>query len=1318
VPRSYRSFRSLALLAIVIACDASVVPRQAQAQAPLASRITQPIDDNVRVTLKGNVHPLAQPRFDQGAVPDSFPVERALLILERSPDSESDLQQFLQEAHRPGSPSYHQWLTPGQFATLYGPQDSEVAAVSTWLQSRGFSIARVTSGKTAIEFSGTAGQLREAFHTEIHTYTINGETHHANNTDPQIPAALAPVIAGLTPVNDFRPRSHMETLGHASYDLKTHKVTPQWTLSNGLLALAPGDLAVQYDLNPLYGAGTNGNGVTIGIIGASDVDPTVVANYRSIFGLPAGTLNVVLDGADPTPGEGNWATGESYLDVEVSGSVAPGATINLYTAADTTVQSGLLLAAQRAVDDDQAPVLSTSYGTCEQQLGSSGNQFWAGLWEQATAQGQSSFVSAGDSGSAGCDDFGIPQPAGLGLAVSGFASTPWNIAVGGTDFFYTTYNGSTSAQQAQLATYWNLTPTDQPATSLLQPVPEQPWNRSFGLNLTNGGVFDQSSPGIVGGSGGASSCISGVAASGGEFASCTAGYPKPAWQSGKGVPSDGARDIPDVSLFAAAAENDSSYLVCVGIDDCIEFEGNISVEGVGGTSASSPAMAGIVALINQKYGRQGQANFILYPLAAQHPSAFHDVTVGSNNVPCDGGSPDCTVSTLDDNTKGFLTLGHYYATAGYDEASGLGSVDANLLVEFWNSLSFTSTSTSLSLSQTSFTHGTPIHVSVGVTGDGGTPSGDVGLVTTAAPTINTGVTALTLQSGAASATVDDFPGGQYQLTAKYTGDTIFASSNSTPVILNVTPEPNTINLSGSYWSNAANSFMPIATGGTYAFGTYFAIDAQPIGANAPQGGTDGIATGTISFTDVATSATLSSAPVNLNSKGIAEWQSSVELPVGASSVTASYAGDASFSASTSSTPLTFTVSKAQTAGFLDATPTPIALGSPTTLMLSIGTLYAGPPCEDGNCTFAFPLVASPTGTVTFSLGTTTLGTVPLTSGASLGAGNAEVNLIVPNLPLGTDAVTASYSGDASYTPATFSSNVVVEQPVTLTASANPPTVNRAEFTQITANVTGGNGMPVPTGTVNFAGMGPGTGFSDTETLNNGSVTSKPIAGGIFLPGAAPITVTYNGDSTYGPATTTVSFTVVSGDQLPFSLGSTSVSIAPGATTGNASSVTVTPVGGFTGSVYLSCTLTSSPAGAQDLPTCNIGSPVDISNANAAMASMTVNSTAPVSSGGVSPSLNWYLPNGPRWLAVFAAALLFALLSFSLPLSPRRDWRRLVSFLSVLGLLGILAACGEGGGVKTPTNPGTTAGNYTFTVNATISPNGASEAQTIVTVTVQ
>ena len=269
--------------------------------------------------------------------------------------------------------------------------------------------------------------------------------------------------------------------------------------------------------------------------------------------MPANPLNIVIDGADPGQ---NYAVGESYLDVELSGAVAPGATINLYTAADTSVQSGLYLAAERAVDDDQASILSTSYGLCEQDLGSAGNQFLYSLWEQAAAQGQTPFVSAGDGGPAGCDNFNNEQPAQHGIAMNGFSSTPWNVSVGGTDFYYSSYDQNSAAQQTQLETYWDTVATIFPTTSLLQPVPEQAWNDPFGLNLATGGVYNSSIPSIVAGSGGPSNCATGADASDGTYSSCSAGHSKPSWQMGKGVPNDGVRDLPDVSLFAAAGEND------------------------------------------------------------------------------------------------------------------------------------------------------------------------------------------------------------------------------------------------------------------------------------------------------------------------------------------------------------------------------------------------------------------------------------------------------------------------------------------------------------------------------------------------------------------------------------------------------------------------------------------------------------------------------------------------------------------------------------------------------------------------------------------
>lgn len=1225
------------------------------------------------------------------------------LILQRSPEREASLRQFLQKAHTPQNPSYHKWLRPEQFGSLYGPLDSEITTVTLWLQKHGFSVARVTRGKTALEFSGTAGQLRQAFNTEIHTYLVNGEEHHANNRDPQIPAALAPAIAGITPMNDFRPRSYVEILGQASYDPGTHQVTPQWTFpaTPPFYVLAPGDFAVQYDLNPLYSAGTNGAGITIGIIGASNVDPTVVAAYRSLFGLPAGTLNVIIDGNDPGQ---NGAYVESYLDVEVSGAVAPGAKINLYTSADTAVQSGLYLAAQRAVDDDEATVLSTSYGICEQNIGSAGNQFWAGVWEQAAAQGQTSFVSAGDGGSAGCDDFDEDQPAQFGLAVNGFGSTPWNVSVGGTDFYYTSYNGNTSTQAAELATYWNSTPTNLPATSLLKTIPEQPWNRPFGLNLSTGGVYNASPPSIVAGSGGASSCVTGVAASNGTYSSCTAGYPKPSWQSGPGVPKDGVRDLPDVSLFAAVGENYSFYPICVASGECVPADGGVTITGVGGTSASSPAMAGIMALINQRYGAQGQADFTLYPLATQHSSVFHDVAVGSNIVPCMPNTPNCSISSASDNTNGFYTLGVYRATAGYDRASGLGSVDANELVSNWNSLTFTPTTTTLSLSQTAFTHGTPITVNVGVTGKGGTPSGEVALVTTASPAANTGLSELPLQNGSASASVNSLPGGQYKLKARYSGDSIFASSTSALVSVNVSPEPSSVTLSGSYINYAANAVEPLTNGGSYPYGTPIFLDAQPRAANAPACGFDGIPTGTVSFTDAATAGTAASGALHLDRSGTAEWIPSTGFAVGNHSVSAGYSGDASFNPSSTSTPFTFTITKTTPSATLTANPPAIGLGASTILNLIVGITAA---------------VSRPTGTATFYSGSTALGTATLGPAPYYNPSVASANLtlssalLTPSGVTGTYPVTASYNGDSNYNAVTTSSvNVMVMQNASLSGSANPSSANEFQSFTVTGTVVPAKNQPAPTGGIDFYAVGPnGTWTAYGNLLVNGSA-SFTFPGSYFGVGAVSVQVSYSGDTVYAPASVTVPVTIT----VPFTLGATPIAIAtPGATTGNTSTVTVTPVNGFTGTVSLSCGLTSSPKGAQDLPTCTIPGSVNITNAKAIQVPMDILSTAASSSALLNP-----LRNQQRWLAANAGVMVAAFVLLGVPLQ-RRSRRHLASFLFMLALLVCFVGCGggssSGGGGGGGGNPGTTAGTYTFMVNGEFTATGGGSVVQAATVTV-
>ncbi|HWZ97945.1 MAG TPA: Ig-like domain repeat protein [Candidatus Dormibacteraeota bacterium] len=1274
-------------------------PQFARAQSAAPSAIPA-VNSQQRVTLSGNVHPLAQARFDHGAVADSTPAPRLLLLLRRSPQQESALQEFLLQVHRPGTPTFHAWLKPEQFAAKFGPSDADVTTVTNWLKSQGFANLHLSKAKNFLEFSGTAGQLRNAFQTEIHSYIINGEEHHANNSDPQIPSDLAPIVAGLVTLNDFPAKSHATILGTAKMDSATHKIIADWTFRQGLYPLAPADFAVQYNLNSLYSASTNGSGVSIGIISASNVDPSVVATYRTFFSLPANPVNVVLDGADPGL---NSAAGEAYLDVELAGAVAPNAKIVLYTSLGNTVQNGLYLAALRAVDDDEATVLSTSYGLCEQDLGSSGNLFWSTVWQQAAAQGQTSFVSAGDGGSAGCDNFNIPQPASRGLAVSGFASTPWNIAVGGTDFAYQSYAGTEAQQNAELATFWkNPVTPPLPSESLLKRIPEQPWNRAFGLNLSNANPPDLAS--IVGGSGGASSCATGTDASDGTFSSCTSGHPKPSWQSGTGVPTDGVRDLPDISLFAASGENDTFYPICVVSTQCVVTSDGFSFSGAGGTSASSPAMAGIMALINQKFGRQGQANYILYALAAQHPSVFHDITIGSNNVPCQSGSPNCTASTRNDNTNGLLTLGNYYSTAGYDQASGLGTVDAAALIANWNSIHFTATNTSLSVNPTTFTHGTVATVTANVTGTGGAPSGDVALVTTATPASNTGLAPLTLSNGSASGTLNNLPGGQYTLTAHYPGDNRFASSDSQPVTVNISPEDSTTSLSGRYFYFGQTAYTTFTNGGTYQYGLVPGIDAQPLGVHAPVGSNDGLATGTVIFTDSASTGSLSSPSISINLNGLAEWRPDSPL-VGSHSISASYSGDASFHPSTSTTPLTFTITKTTPSAELfinqstsqSASPVVMGLNDTIPAVAHIGITTKG---------------LFPTGPVKFfadniSLGTAQLAQWPFNKTVS------EATLDLSGLSLGSHSITATYDGDANYNGVTLSPvSVLVKQPATVGISA-PNIANLVQNFNVTANVTGVNGQPAPTGSVVFTAVG---GF-DTSVfggdLINGA-TSSSVDPGFFGLATVAFTAQYLGDSVYAPHTVNFSVAIV----LPFSVSGTPVTIsAPGITTGNTSTLTMTPAAGFTGPVNLTCA-PKTPSTAATAPTCSIPASVAITGANPVAATMTINTTAPHTSIALIPPI---FPYNFPWQPLLAASLFLLLLA----IYPRTRRRLVFAALILSFSAGLFAGCG-GGASSTPPPPvqipGTAPGTYIFTVTAsTPGPNAGLavvSTQTTVTVTVQ
>ena len=574
----------------------------------LASGVTQAVDDRDTVVLNGNVHPLARAEFDAGAVDTSLPMERMILALRLSAEKRADLDRLLAEQQDPASPNFHRWLTPEEFGERFGPTPEELAVVTDWLESEGFVIEEVAKGRMWVNFSGTVADVERAFHTQIHHFIVDGELRQANAWDPAIPRALSHVVAGVVSLHNF-PRHPMNNGVHP---LAPEELNPDYT-SGSNHYISPGDFAIIYNVNTLYSAGIDGTGQTVAIVGRTHPSATNWSTFRSTMNLPANAPQVVVNGTDP--GDlGADEDGEADLDVEWSGAVAKGATVKFVISKSTSSTDGVDLSAQYIVNNNVAPVMSTSFGQCESTMGSSENTFYNNMWSQAASQGITSFVSSGDSGAAGCNG-GSDSSGSGGLAVSGLASTPYNVAVGGTQF-----NDTSSP-----STYWNSSNStgDVSAKSY---IPEIAWNESG--NVSGGS-------GLWASSGGKSSI-----------------YSKPSWQVCTGVPADGQRDVPDISLTAAGHDG---YLV--------ETQGSLAA--IGGTSASSPSFAGLMALVVQKTGaRQGNANTRIYQLAnAQYTSGgtviFHDATSGNNSVP---------------------GLTGYSCTTGYDLVTGVGSVDSAAFV--------------------------------------------------------------------------------------------------------------------------------------------------------------------------------------------------------------------------------------------------------------------------------------------------------------------------------------------------------------------------------------------------------------------------------------------------------------------------------------------------------------------------------------------------------------------------------------------------------------------------------------------------------------
>lgn len=929
--------------------------------AQLRPRLTDPIQDSERVTLTGNIHPLARGEFDLGAAPPDLLMSRMLLVLKRGEEQEAELQKLLQDQQDKSSPRYHQWLTPEQFGQQFGPADEDIQTVTQWLESQGFQGIRVGKGRAVIEFSGTAAHVQRSFGTSIHRFLVDREEHWANSTEPSIPAALSPAVAGVFTLHNFfkKPDVHVdETPFVANAKRSAH---PEFTSGPTDHALAPADFEKIYNFDPSQVP--FGSNSTIAVVARSNINTQDVLSFQNYTNRLTSFLSVVLNGPDPGDLGGDDEL-EAVLDATWAGLIGSH-TVQLVVSQSTATTDGIDLSELYIIDNNLADVMSESFGTCEGNATSSQAAGVSALAQQAAAQGITYVVSAGDSGSAGCDDPHTQTTASHPASVNLLAATPYTVAVGGTQFNENGHN----------ATYWSSTTDQTTLGSAISYIPENVWNESC-----KSGQSGCTKPAIWAGGGGSSKFFS-----------------KPSWQTGvNGIPADGARDLPDVSLTTAAHD---PYLICLRGSCNPDSQGKIRFVGVSGTSASAPAFAAIIGFVAQKAGtRLGVPNYILYRLAAAENLAqcnassttlpanncvFNDVTVGNNAVPGETGYGTGSPS--------------YKSGAGYDLATGLGSVNIGNLISQWSTVTFNPTTTSFSINPTTVVHGSGLNVTGSVThsGGAGTPTGTAWIVEGAGSanlnesTLIGGNSPLELpldSSASFSGAFHSLPGGTYQLNVHYSGDQVYGGSDGTSVPVTVQAEPTTVSFS-VLTKDAGGNLVPF-TGGPFGTSVYFQTHlswASGIGKPSEY----------VLLYDHNASV----AQVYPDAKGDA-ISTATQLPAGQHSITAAYYGDFSLSSSFNNKSISFSISQIPTSTTLTSKQSAQSL----TLTATLSANATGTP---------------PTGSITFTSGSTVLGTSPLANGTTTGGTvQATASFDATQLATGTYSVVATYQGDTNYTSST------------------------------------------------------------------------------------------------------------------------------------------------------------------------------------------------------------------------------------------------------------------------------------------------------------
>jgi subtilase family serine protease len=1033
-----------------------------------------------------------------------------MMVLQPSSDQEHALRTLLDQQQDKNTGSFHQWMTPNSFEASYGVAKADIETVSTWLAQQGMTVEHVMKGGRIVEFSSTVGNFEQAFQTEFHRYQVGAAQHISINSELSIPTALRSVIRAIPTVHDFFRKATIVQQGTGQFRRTGNRLEPLYT-NGSTHYLSPLDIATIYNTTPLLDNGINGAGIKIGIVGRSDIGLNDIQSYRELFGLPLNNPNFIVVGADP----GTVAPDdeESDLDVEISGGVAQGATIDFVTSKATLTVDGVDLSFMYLVENNLTDIISESYEECEYDLGTANLALENTMREQASAQGISVFVSTGDNGPASCDSSGSSYET-YGYAVGGLASSPYDVAVGGSEF----YEGSGS--------YW-ATGNSAGYSSALGYIPEVPWNEA----RSNGYGYSGDGSGLWAGSGGIS-----------------AYYTTPSWQRGPGItgsdpsyegysmttdPASPAvagphRYLPDVVMNAAGG-HDGTFICSEG--NCeITAGGALENAGVaGGTSVAAPTMAGVQALIDQANGgRQGLPNYQYYSLViannlnglictsnAENLSAgcaFHDITTGNNYV-CARSS--CSTNSLSDEIG-------WSAASGYDLASGLGSPNVYQIATQWASVTFTSSVTELSIPTIGSTHGSASTLKVTVaSGSGsGTPTGNVAFYTSSGAITNpinadvgdftTQAAFCTLSGGSCTIQLASLPAGSYNVLARYAGDGSFGSSISAPVAVSVTSESSVVSLAANAYNCTSGAITPSTS---FPYGSLIYIDASVAGASG-----QGVPTGTLSITDGGNPLTTQT----LNANGAVEMVTGVvatsncnygysynnlpPLTGGTHILSAGYSGDSNFAASTLATPVTISITSVALAASLKANANEIASGASLNLILTLTPLLAA------------SLPAAPTGSVTFvdTTTSTTLGTISVSNGLYAGTAYSLASLNTAALSTaGTHNITATYAGDGNYASSLSSVSVAVGGSAINSITLNATTTNAAIATSNMLTATLTYSGSVPTGTIYF--------YDGSTVLGSSAVSASThaatlAADPLLATGMHNITATYGGNSTYSAKT--------------------------------------------------------------------------------------------------------------------------------------------------------------------------------------------------------